>query len=459
MPLPLRRRALGLLLIAAASIASGCGAPAARNVVMISIDTLRADAVGAYGGPVPTPGLDRLAREGVTMQWAFAPTPTTAPSHATLFTGLHVQHHGTLGNGLITLRELPLERAFRDGGRVTAGFVSSYVLSRELGWSAGFTHFDDHFTSERGGLERMEHGLRGELQQFAGKPLDRGGLATSSAVRQWIESAPEPFFLFVHFFDPHAPYNARGRYVARLRDVPFDVSGRHVPGFGDDTIARAALGYHAEVLFVDEGVQALLEALDQRGLTDHTLVSVTGDHGEGLGQHGWMAHTVYLYDEQIRVPWILRWPGVLPAGVRLASPVGLVDVAPTLAELGGVALPGPADGRSIAAALRSGTEPASQPVFGIRPRFAKPYREHFGEKRYVRTERWKLIRGEDTPDELYDLAADPGELRNLASEQPEVAKGLRDTLDRHVASTPIATPQSGLSEEQKEALRALGYGD
>ena len=459
MPLSLHRYALGLLLVAATSIASGCGAPTPRNVVMISIDTLRADAIGAYGGPVPTPGLDRLAREGVMLQWAFAPTPATAASHATLFTGLHVQHHGTLGNGTITLQELPLERAFRDGGRATAGFVSSYVLSRELGWSAGFTHFDDHFVSERGGLDRMEQGFTGELKQFAGKPLDRDSLATTSAVRQWIESAPEPFFLFVHFFDPHTPYNARRRYLAKLRDVPFDVAGRHVPGYSDETITRAVLGYHAEVLFVDEGVQALLEALDQRGLTNRTLVSVTGDHGEGLGQHGWMGHSVSLYDEQIRVPWILRWPGVLPAGVRLAAPVGLVDVAPTLADLGGVALPGPADGRSIAAALRSGTEPDARPVFGIRPRFEKPYREHFGEKRFVRTERWKLIRGEDTPDELYDLAADPGELRNLAATQPEVAKGLRDTLDRHVASTPVATPQSSLSEEQKEALRALGYGD
>lgn len=459
MPFHRCSRALGVLLLSAVGIAAGCGAPVPCNVVVISIDTLRADAVGAYGGPAPTPGLDRLAREGVTMQWAFAPTPTTAPSHATLFSGRDVQHHGTLGNGLITLQELPLERAFRDGGRVTAGFVSSYVLSRELGWSAGFTTFDDRFTGGRGGLEKMEHGLTGDLQQFAGKPLDRGGLVTSSAVRQWIESAPEPFFLFVHFFDPHAPYNARGRYLAKLRDVSFDVGGRHVPGVEDETIARAVLGYHAEVLFVDENVQALLEALDQRGLTDHTLVSVTGDHGEGLGQHGWMAHTVSLYDEQIRVPWILRWPGVLPAGLRLASPVGLVDVAPTLAELGGVTLPGPVDGRSIAAELRSGKEPASKPVFGIRPRFKMRYRDHFGEKRSVRTERWKLIRGEDTPDELYDLAADPGELHNLAAIQPEVVKDLRAMLDQHAAITPVATPQADLSEEQREALRALGYAD
>jgi len=457
--LPLRRRALGLLLLAAANIGSGCGAPTARNVVMISIDTLRADAVGAYGGPVPTPGLDRLAREGVTMQWAFAPTPTTAPSHATLFTGRHVQHHGTLGNGTTTLRELPLERAFRDGGRATAGFVSSYVLSRELGWSTGFRHFDDHFVRETGGLEEMEPAFTGELEQFAGKPLDRGALATTSAVRKWIESAPEPFFLFVHFFDPHGPYNARRRYVAKLLHVPFDITGRHVPGLSDATLSRDILAYYAEVLFVDEGVQGLLEALDQRGLADRTLVSVTGDHGEGLGQHGWMGHTVSLYDEQIRVPWILRWPAVLPAGVRLASPVGLVDVAPTLAELGGVTLPEPADGRSIAAALRSGTEPEARPLFGIRPRLEKPYREHFGEKRYVRTERWKLIRGEDTPDELYDLAADPSELNNLVAARPEIANGLRETLDRHVASTPVATSQAALSEEQKEALRALGYGN
>jgi choline-sulfatase len=453
------RRAIGLALVAALGLACGCSQPPPPNVVMISIDTLRADAVGAYGGPVPTPGLDRLAREGVILQWAFAPTPTTAPSHATLFTGQHVQRHGTLGNGPITLGELPLERAFRESGRATAGFVSSYVLSRELGWSAGFTHFDDAFKRERGDLGEMAPELTGDLEQFKGKPLEREGIATTSAVREWIDSAPEPFFLFVHFFDPHTPYKARRRNLAKLRDVPFDLANRGAPGYDDATLARAVRGYYAEVLFVDEGVQALLDALDQRAITGRTLVSVTADHGEGLGQHAWMGHTVHLYDEQIRIPWILRWPGVLPAGLRIASPVGLVDVAPTLAELAGVALPGPVDGRSIAAALRSGTEPAPQPVFGIRPRFEKPYRDHFGEKRYVRTDRWKLIRGEDTPDELYDLVADPRELRNRVAEEPEVAKELRALLDEHAAGTPAAKSQSGLTVEQKDALRALGYGD
>lgn len=458
-PPSLSRRAIGLLLLAALGLAGGCSESPPPNVVMISIDTLRADAVGAYGGPIATPGLDRLAREGVMLQWAFAPTPTTAPSHATLFTGQHVQRHGTLGNGPVTLGELPLERAFRESGRATAGFVSSYVLSHELGWSAGFTHFDDRFKSERGGLDAMEPDLTGDLARFSGKPLDREGLATTSAVREWLESAPEPFFLFVHLFDPHTPYHARKRYLAKLRDVRFDLAGRHAPGYDDATIERAVLGYHAEVLFVDEAVQSLLDALDQRAIAGRTLVSVTADHGEGLGQHAWMGHTVHLYDEQIRVPWLLRWPGTLPAGVRIESPVGLVDVAPTLAELAGVALPDPVDGRSIAASLRAGTEPETRPVFGIRPRFEKPYRDHFGEKRYVRTERWKLIRGEDTPDELYDLAADPRELRNLAAERPEVAKELRALLDEHAARTPATTPQSGLSDEQKEALRALGYGD
>ncbi|MCU0669647.1 MAG: sulfatase-like hydrolase/transferase, partial [Myxococcota bacterium] len=225
------------MLLAALGLACGRSAPP-PNVVMISIDTLRADAVGAYGGPVPTPGLDRLAREGVMLQWAFAPTPTTAPSHATLFTGQHVQRHGTLGNGPITLDELPLERAFRESGRVTAGFVSSYVLSRELGWSAGFAHFDDHFTSERGGLDRMEPDLTGALAQFKGKPLDRQGIATTSVVREWIESAPEPFFLFVHFFDPHTPYAARRPQLLKLRGVAFDLAGRSAPGYDDATIER-----------------------------------------------------------------------------------------------------------------------------------------------------------------------------------------------------------------------------
>ena len=441
-------------------VAFGCNREAPKpNVVLISIDTLRADAVGAYGGPVPTPALDQLAREGVLMQWTFAPTPTTAPSHATLFSGRDVQTHGTVGNGQETLGELPLEQAFRTAHYATAGFVSSYVLSHELGWAAGFGHFDDHFEKHVGGLEQMNLAMPGDLHRFEGRALDRHGLTTASAVRMWLQSAPEPFFLFVHFFDPHTPYQGRTPYLRRLRGVDFEVGTRAAPTFSPDAIREALVAYHAEVLFVDDALQSVLAAIDERGLRDRTLVSVTGDHGEGLGQHGWMGHTVHLYDEQIRVPWILRWPGVLPAGKRLTSPVGLVDVAPTIADLSGVTLPEPVDGRSIAAAIRAGVEPENRPVFGVRPQLAESYPQYSAEKRYVRTERWKLIRGDGLPDELYDVVQDPGETHSLATARPEIVAELGALLDARGGTTPLQKRQVDLSPEQVDALKALGYAN
>jgi arylsulfatase A-like enzyme len=438
----------------------GCGGDAPKpNVVVISIDTLRADALGVYGGPMPTPGLDRLAGDGVLMQWAFAPTPTTAPSHATLFSGRDVQTHGTVGNGRLSLPQLPLAEAFRSAGYATAGFVSSYVLSRDLGWATSFDHFDDRFEAHVGGLEQMNLDMPGDLKPFEGRPLDRHGLSTASAVRAWLQSAPEPFFLFIHLFDPHTPYQARSFYLRRLRDVRFDAEGRVTPQFSNDAIKHAMLGYHAEVLFADEALQSILRAIEQRGLRDRTIVSVTADHGEGLGQHGWMGHTVHLYDEQIRVPWILRWPKMLKAGTRVVAPVGLVDVAPTIAELAGVTLPGPVDGRSLAEALRAGVEPDVLPVFGVRPPLGESYAQYAREKRFVRTDRWKLIRGEGQPDELYDLLQDPGETRNLAAERPTITAELGALLDARTAAAPLEQRQLDLSPEQSDALKALGYGN
>jgi arylsulfatase A-like enzyme len=443
--------------LALALAALACTDPTPPNVVLVSIDTLRADSIGAYGGPVPTPGLDRLAAEGVLLEQAFAPTPTTAPSHVTLLSGLHVQNHGTLGNGPITLRELPLEAAFRRAGHHTAGFVSSYVLSDKLGWAAGFAHYDADFSRSRSELRSIEVDLEEMTEIFEGEELDRNGIHTTEAARAWLASAPEPFFLFVHYFDPHTPYAQRKHYLARLRAAAIDLAGRGTPEYTGEKLRRAVFGYHAEVLFVDDALQGLLAALDDRRLRDRTLVVVTADHGEGLGQHGWMGHTVHLYDEQIHVPLLLRWPGRLPAGARLAEPVGLVDVAPTIAELAGVALPGTVDGRSLAAALQRGVEPEPAPVFGIRPRFKKPFGAHFGEKRSVRSGRWKLIRAEDGPEELYDLQSDPGETRNLRGDRPEIAAELAALLERHAATRSGVAAQPELTEEQRRALEALGY--
>jgi arylsulfatase A-like enzyme len=210
------------------------------------------------------------------------------------------------------------------------------------------------------------------------------------------------------------------------------------------------------VLYVDDAVGAMLEVLDARGLKERTLVVLTADHGEALGEHDWEGHTVHLYEEQIRVPLILRWPGTLAAGQQVETPVGLVDVAPTIAELAEVELPGPIDGRSIAGALRDRVEPDARPVVGLRRQLFKLKVPGMGERHYVRTERWKYIRGTDGPEELYDLRTDPLELTNRVTANPDVVARLSAVMDEQQArSAPPFAPE--LTPEELEALSALGY--
>jgi arylsulfatase A-like enzyme len=428
------KRWLGILLVCI--LPTGCtGNDTPPNVILVTVDTLRFDAVGAYGGPVQTPVLDGLAAEGVRVATVLAPAPETGPSHATLFSGRHISTHGMRQNGHVPFATLPLVSAFRRAGYTTAGIVSSYVLKAGFGWDRGFDHYD---------------------AALIAKGHERQGPATSRVAAAWLEQAEEPFFLFVHYFDPHMPYRHHPKILARMRGHRLNLEGRHGSPEEKKYWARATMKYQSEVLFFDDALGSLLGALDARGLKDHTLVVLTADHGEGLGEHHWLGHTVHLYDEQIRVPLILRWPERLEAGHVIETILGLVDVAPTLAELVGIELPAPVDGRSIASALRNRTEPDAKPVVGMRRQLVELKVPAMGERHYVRTSRWKYIRGTDGPEELYDLRADPLELDNQATQQRDVAARLSALVDEQQARTPAPSGR-GLSKEERESLEALGY--
>jgi arylsulfatase A-like enzyme len=450
------------LLLALAAALAGCGGAPRPNVLLVSIDTLRADAVGAYGSPFPTPVLDALAASGALFENAIAPAPATAPSHATLLTGIDVPRHGVGQNGTPLPAELrTLPAAFGAAGYATGGFVSSFVLDPRFGWSRGFETYDATFP-RRGQTFRQRVGFA-TRHEFDG--YDRRAPHTTGPALAWLASAAEPFFLFVHYFDPHAPYDAPEELLRqvppgearRLAQLWLPEAHRELPRLTLDDLTRVLRHYHAEVLGVDRAVGALLAALDERGLEGRTLVVVTADHGEGLGEHGSLDHAHQLYEAQVRVPLILRWPGQLAAGLRLATPVGLVDVAPTLAELAGVEL-GDVDGRSLAGALRAGVEPEPRPLLGRRRRYERPIGGHRGQKFFVREARWKYIRASDDPDELYDLREDPGERRNLYAADSREAARLGAILERHLAAhpEPAAPP---LGDEERRGLEALGYAE
>jgi arylsulfatase A-like enzyme len=436
---------------------SACSRDLPPNIVLVSVDTLRADALGAYGGPLPTPAFDRLAQEGALFERAFAPAPATASSHATLFTGQEPQRHGVLRNG----ESLPdaanaLAEVFRANGWRTGAFVSSFVLDPRFGWSQGFDHYDADLPEGGAtmGKDRAYPGAFWGAERFAG--FDRRATGTTDAARRWIEASDEPFFAFVHYFDPHAPYVPPLVFQERAAAAVVPLEGRSAKGLGANKLETLIRRYLGEVLYTDDALAALLDLVDGRSGRS-TLVVVTADHGEGLGQHDWMEHALHLYEEQLHVPLLLHWPGTIPAGHRIATPVALADVAPTILALVGLP-PVPAmDGRSLADAVRGGPEPPALPIFGVRRLVGEAAKLGQSVKFSVRDGSWKFIWNSGHAHELYDLATDPEERRNVIAEHPDVAAKLLAKIEARIAAMPTADDAAPLSDETRDALRALGY--
>jgi arylsulfatase A-like enzyme len=432
--------------------------------VLVVIDTLRADAVGAYGGPVATPALDGLAADGALFERAVAPASQTAPSHATLFTGQEVLRHGTLRNGVPlpepaeTVAEILQRRGF-----ATAAFASSFVLDPRFGWAQGFDDYDAHFPRAGETLRQRA----GQWKQYAFDGFDRRADATNTRALRWLETAPEPFFLFVHYFDPHAPYLASRVRLGAVpdefaqRDASERIAGlrKTLPNLSQAQLAHALRSYQAEVLEVDAALGRLLAALDARGLRDRTLVIVTADHGEGLGQHGTLDHAPNIYEEQIRVPLLMRWPERIQPAARIEEPIGLVDVAPTIAAATGSEFEQAVDGRSLLGALDTGRVAEPRPIFGRRRHYPRPFQGHRGTLFFVRDGRWKLIRATEGDDELYDLQTDASERTNLLEQVPEVAERLGALLDDSLARLPDTAVEIAPNDEVRRGLEALGYAE
>ena len=451
--------AVCLGLVALVFAVAGCRRES-PNVILVSVDTLRADALGTYGGPIATPTFDRLAHEGVVFEHTYAPTSATAPSHATLFTGQEPQRHGVLRTGEALAKDAqPLAALFHAHGYATAGFVSSFVLDPRFGWNAGFDHYDAEIPEAGAtmGKQKPYPGAFWGAERFGG--FDRRATSTTDAVVRWLATAPEPYFLFVHFFDPHGPYVPPTAFAERTAQMPVSLDGRELPSVPPAKLEQLIRRYQGEVLYVDDALAAVAEAATHKSKRP-TVIAVTGDHGEGLGQHRWLEHAVSLYDEQVHVPLLLYAPGRLPGGRRVATPVALADVAPTLLDLAGLPAPtAPIDGRSLAAAARGGAEPDARPIFGVRRLVSEEAGWGHGVQLSVRNGRWKYIWASDAPHELYDLDADPGERSNVLDAHADVAAELRGLLERHVAALPKPREAAPLSEETRKALQALGYAE
>jgi arylsulfatase A-like enzyme len=436
-----------LVLLGLSLPACGDDALARPDVLIVVIDTLRSDHCSLYGyGPNTTPQLDALAAGGVTCELAYSPTSTTCPSHATLFTARHPGTHGLVRNGLVLAQdELTLaELALRNGYR-TAAFVSSFPVSHEFGFDQGFEHFDDCFDRADGSfpMRRWNGRALGSSEGF-----DRTPAATTDAALHWLENqedVEEPILMWVHLFDPHAPWEPPEVYAEQF--VPASGTERELD------IGR----YDAEVASSDAQLGRLAAAFSAR---DDALIVVTSDHGEGLWDHGWRSHDRSVYEEEVRVPLVFSWPGKLPGGQRVSTPVHLVDVAVTVASAIGLVFDGvEIQGRDLMQALKGETAgQRDRPVFLSRPYWpdGREKYDELGRCLAVRQGRWKYIEApEEGRRELYDLEQDPAEQHNLVEQHADVAARLSGLLaDWAEHSWRVDDTQAG---ELSPALRALGY--
>jgi arylsulfatase A-like enzyme/Tfp pilus assembly protein PilF len=395
-------------------IGSFPGAP----IILISIDTLRADHLSLYGyKAASTPVLERLAANGIVFDDVYSHCPLTLPSHTSLLTGRLPLHHGVRDNIGYTVAsdEKTLASRLKGAGYATGAAISAYVLRHQTGIDRGFDFFDDAIE------------MAGTGESLSDTQRD-GGL-TVDALSTWIDGrAGDRVFAFLHLYEPHTPYAPPPSH-------------------------RLAQPYDGEIAYADELVGRFMDRLAARHLLDRAIVAVVSDHGEGLGDHGEAEHGVFLYREALRVPWILKLPGNAHRGIRVAGTAGLVDVAPTLLDLAGVPPDGKdaSDGRSLVAAL-SARRVTDRTVYSetLYPRL------HFGWSDLASAVdgRYHYIRAPQR--ELYDIASDPQERVNLTVSKPSTAASLDGWLNRTTTGSVIVQPADA-DHDVRERLRALGY--
>jgi arylsulfatase A-like enzyme/Tfp pilus assembly protein PilF len=397
------------------------GAP---NVLVISIDTLRADRVGSYGYKgAQTPNLDALAARGVRFADAATVTPLTLPAHASLLTGTFPAFHGIRDNGGFYLPDdhVTVAELLHGAGYRTGAFVGAFVLDSRWGLAQGFeTYFDDFDLSQAN-----ETGMD-SVQRRGDEVIDR--------TIAWLnQDTDRPFFAWAHLYDPHAPYAAPEPFGSRF---PRTLQGV----------------YDAEVAWTDRQVGRLLSALESADRLDDTIVVVVGDHGESLGEHQEQQHGFFIYDAALRIPFIIAGPG-FPARV-VADQVRIVDVLPTIVDRLGMPVPDRVQGKSLLGLVAG----ERLQLLALGETWYPRYHYGWSELVAVRDGRFKFILAPAR--ELYDVQADPGETSNLAASQPDRADALERSLRAMVADVTGAAAQAGprpVDPDVEQRLRALGY--
>lgn len=397
------------------------------NVVLISLDTTRADHLGCFGHPTAkTPHIDRLASLGTLFTQCTSSVPITLPSHASIMTGTYPFVHGVRDNGSFRLHRdnTTLAEVLTDAGYNSAAVIAAHVLDREYGLDQGFALYND-----------MSH-AREPIDPRSGKGnIERPGKEVVDVAIEWLEhNAAQKFFLFVHLFDAHAPYEAPEPFASDYEDP-----------------------YVAEIVYVDAQVGRLLDFITASGLDDNTLLVLTTDHGEGRDEHQEIHHGNFLYDTTTRTPLIFRCADRIPAGRRITAQARSIDIMPSILSFVGLKPPDHCQGVNLMELVAAESD---DPELAAYCETMLPlYNYGFSHTLSMRAGGWKYIHAPRP--ELYDLNADPGELRNLASAEPDRMAAMHESLQTLLENSPIVDgaedSQVQLSQRAIEVLQSLGY--
>lgn len=434
------RLALILGAALAALIAVGCspsGGPASdndwqgKNVLLISLDTLRSDRLPPYGGTVETPAISSLASEGIVFDDAVTLVPLTLPSHATILTGLHTIQHGVRDNfnGVLSEAATTLPELFQQSGYETAGVIGAILLSRRTGLSQGFDVYEDEFEPD------AFREFQPVTERKASRVVDLG----LSWLNLWKQrGSGKPFFLFVHLYDPHHFYNPPAPFDQLYQDSP----------------------YNGEIAYADAELKRLFAFLIENRLYDETAIVFIGDHGEGLGDHNEKTHGMFLYEPTVHVPFIVKPPASQRHRLKAPrndAPVSLADIAPTLAELCGLGFFDP-HGQSQAHWITGAPAPREELPRGVVLETQYPATFNWSPLYALRKDGWKYIHAPRP--ELYHIAEDPAEAANLVDSHPGRAADMDAELQQRLvelAATASFTPELQVSTQRSELLASLGY--
>jgi len=399
------------------------------NVVLITLDTTRADHIGCYGfAGARTPRLDALAGRGILFEQAATSSPLTLPAHCSILTGMYPTYHGVRVNGNTALSEeqTTIAEVLSPKGYACGAFIGAFVLDGRWGLRQGFELYDDKFD-----LKKYKHIDLGAIQRPGSQVMD--------AALSWMqEQTDKPFFAWVHLYDPHTPYEPPEPYLSEF--APRGLAGL----------------YDGEIAFMDEQVGRCVDWLEKSGLSKNTILILIGDHGEGLGSHGEGTHGYFIYDYAVHVPLIVVTPFEKLRGIRVSSQVRAVDIFPTLLELTGADPAVQSQGRSLVPLIVRPSK--KEEGYAYAESLTPSLQFGWSPLHSLRTPRYKYI---DAPKaELYDLAQDADEQTNLTGSNSGLVREMKAELQRLMAETSrgAPTPQAAnLDKETMERLSALGY--